>query len=769
MLPINVYPYMNLEDLNLDYILKKIMKLETDVQDFVEMNAIKYADPIQWNITTQYEKNTIVIDPATGSAYLSVRPVPAGIDISRTEYWTEVFNLSALIQDAVRNLTEHDAGISTVATFASAPGEWIMWKDLLYIVTSQITPGDAYTVGGNIARLTVEEAIKTLVSEIEAAINNIGSLNDLETTDKTTAVAAINELHAGILAAEGEINDANARIDAAGIQIENVTTVDFARSDLRAIRYGSGYVGFGVQSALNVNGTWIIAYERGSNKFAIATLTADFAISNEYIYSEDCHPNAMFTIGNALFVVDSRNNDLIAINLASFTFISRNTAYRASAIFGGGNDENGTAYLLGMSGSSPAVFEFDGTSTVKTIILEDYDLPSTVVIQGLFVAYGVAYIVCNMPNELVAYDMESGKRIAVKSVGLGDGYFPYGEIETIFHANGGAYMLTAYYAYRAGYIDTSDTLVFNIFRVNIGSEIPSESVAGQAYPTATTLYINENAPKTLNPNGDATRPFNNAYEASCVFNYLYLTYQYKGIISLLSNVSKPLVFANCTASFEITPHKVAAVLVAVNSTIHMQNAEVTKLFIAGGALYATNANFGDLNAYYSRVTIEVGSITTALTLRDSPLFGEVAIPANATITRSAITKSKQAISLNPSPSAGVQLNNLIKATLQQEYTVCAVSFIAIFLPGDGNAVHTRCSFVLNAANKTALANGTPYTVECDVIIRNSANTPAIARLSVTIDANYRMEITVLDIKLLTGGAVTGVSTYVSCVDVESYL
>lgn len=167
MLPVGIYPYLNLEDLNLDYILKKLMKLESDVQDFVEMNAIKYADPIQWNITTQYEKNTIVIDPATGSAYLSVRAVPAGIDISPTEYWTEVFNLSALIQDAVRNLTEHDAGISTVATFASAPGEWIMWKDLLYVATSQITPGDAYTVGGNVARLTVEDAIKDIAALID--------------------------------------------------------------------------------------------------------------------------------------------------------------------------------------------------------------------------------------------------------------------------------------------------------------------------------------------------------------------------------------------------------------------------------------------------------------------------------------------------------------------------------------------------------------------------------------------------------------------------
>ena len=48
-----VYPYINLNDLNLDYILKKVKELNEIVTNFVTLNAVKYADPIQWNINTQ--------------------------------------------------------------------------------------------------------------------------------------------------------------------------------------------------------------------------------------------------------------------------------------------------------------------------------------------------------------------------------------------------------------------------------------------------------------------------------------------------------------------------------------------------------------------------------------------------------------------------------------------------------------------------------------------------------------------------------------------
>ena len=71
------WPYTNFHELNLSWLLRRMEELANVVENFVSLNSIKYADPIQWNITTQYATNTVVLDPNTGTAYLSVQPVPA--------------------------------------------------------------------------------------------------------------------------------------------------------------------------------------------------------------------------------------------------------------------------------------------------------------------------------------------------------------------------------------------------------------------------------------------------------------------------------------------------------------------------------------------------------------------------------------------------------------------------------------------------------------------------------------------------------------------
>ena len=59
--PIHRAPYTNFHDLNLDWIIEVLNEFNTKLTNFVSLATIKYADPIQWNITSQYEANTVVV------------------------------------------------------------------------------------------------------------------------------------------------------------------------------------------------------------------------------------------------------------------------------------------------------------------------------------------------------------------------------------------------------------------------------------------------------------------------------------------------------------------------------------------------------------------------------------------------------------------------------------------------------------------------------------------------------------------------------------
>lgn len=100
--PIHKAPYTNFHDLNLDWIIDTLNDFNRKLANFVSLNTIKYADPIKWDITSQYAQNTLVLDPQDGTAYLSVQPVPQGVQITNTDYWTPVFTLQNFI-DPLKN------------------------------------------------------------------------------------------------------------------------------------------------------------------------------------------------------------------------------------------------------------------------------------------------------------------------------------------------------------------------------------------------------------------------------------------------------------------------------------------------------------------------------------------------------------------------------------------------------------------------------------------------------------------------------------------
>ena len=99
-------PYTNFHNLNQDWIIRRMMEFEEYMQNIVQISVIKYADPIQWRITGQYEQSTVVIDAETGIAYISVQPVPAGVAITNTNYWTPVFDMSQILSGIEADLQD---------------------------------------------------------------------------------------------------------------------------------------------------------------------------------------------------------------------------------------------------------------------------------------------------------------------------------------------------------------------------------------------------------------------------------------------------------------------------------------------------------------------------------------------------------------------------------------------------------------------------------------------------------------------------------------
>lgn len=82
----NQFPYMDIHELNLDWIIKECKRLAEEMKSFKAINDIKYLG--SWNINNTYEPWSVVTD--SGYAYMSIKAVPAGIQIDNNEYWVYV-------------------------------------------------------------------------------------------------------------------------------------------------------------------------------------------------------------------------------------------------------------------------------------------------------------------------------------------------------------------------------------------------------------------------------------------------------------------------------------------------------------------------------------------------------------------------------------------------------------------------------------------------------------------------------------------------------
>lgn len=142
-----------------------VSKVIEVMQQYIETTSITYADPFQWNITSQYAQNTLVIDPQDGTAYLSVQAVPQGVQITNTEYWTPVFtlqNFTGALKKAITTVPQQENG---QASTTEIPANSVFFVgDVLCTNPENIPKTSIVVIGSNCVQVSVIDLISRLLN-----------------------------------------------------------------------------------------------------------------------------------------------------------------------------------------------------------------------------------------------------------------------------------------------------------------------------------------------------------------------------------------------------------------------------------------------------------------------------------------------------------------------------------------------------------------------------------------------------------------------------
>lgn len=229
------FPYTNVHELNLDWILSMMRALEAEWNAFTAGNSLTFADPLQHDISKTYAKNTIVLDD-TGNAYVSLQAVPVGVALSNQDYWLMVFDYEAFIEKVNKNFTARYYRNQYRAASAIAIGDWLTVDDVLYKATAAIAIDDVLEDGVNITHFTLEDFIKAFMQSANQLIQQYK--NDIDASELAFTnylQAQFDQVLAGVTVDSEVIN---ARVEYNGYQ--NTTLKNSITNQIKNVGSGVG-------------------------------------------------------------------------------------------------------------------------------------------------------------------------------------------------------------------------------------------------------------------------------------------------------------------------------------------------------------------------------------------------------------------------------------------------------------------------------------------------------------------------------------------------
>lgn len=150
-----------------------VSKVIEVMQQYIETSSISYADPIQWDITKQYPRNTVVVT-VNGDGYLSTQPVPIGIDIDNEDYWTKIGNFSEIWGSVKLAITPVDEKLKTTASANRNINDLVWLNNDLYVITKAMDAGTRYIDGTNCKKTDIGEQLNDINTKID---NNKSSVD----------------------------------------------------------------------------------------------------------------------------------------------------------------------------------------------------------------------------------------------------------------------------------------------------------------------------------------------------------------------------------------------------------------------------------------------------------------------------------------------------------------------------------------------------------------------------------------------------------------